>query len=90
VVALFRRSLQLTSATYTWLPGSAAGSEPLAALHVALLQQTPADALAAQAVLLQTFVDVLGKLIGTSLTDRLLRPVLEPSSSGDAAQDTTP
>lgn len=90
VAAMFRRGQQLTLATHTWLPTTATDTEPLTALHAALLQQTPADARAAQAALLQNFRDVLSRLIGASLTDRLLQPVLEPSSSGDAAQDTTP
>jgi hypothetical protein len=90
VIALFRRSQHLTSATCAWLPNGASDTQPLTDLHAALSQQAPAEARAAQAALLQNFIDVLSKLIGAALTDRLLQPVLEPSSSGDAAQDTTP
>src|SRR5687768_5876591 len=86
VAALLGRSLQLTSATHPWLPQA----DTVAAVHAALLQQTAPDARAAQAALLQTFRDVLSRLIGASLSDRLLQPALEHSSSGDAAQDTTP
>jgi hypothetical protein len=90
VAALLGRSLQLTMTTHAWLPQAATEPDTVPALHAALLQQTAVDARAAQAALLQNFRDVLGRLIGASLTDRLLQPVLEPSSSGDAAQDTTP
>src|SRR5688500_8982417 len=40
VIALFRRSQQLTLATCAWLPVSAGDTEPLTALHAALSQQT--------------------------------------------------
>ena len=90
VAALLKRSLQLTAATHPWLPHSAAAGEHLKALHATLLQQSTSDARAAQAALLQNFHDVLSRLIGASLTDRLLQPVLDPSSICDASQDTTP
>ncbi|WP_325480585.1 hypothetical protein [Piscinibacter sp.] len=93
VAALFKRSLNLARAAH---PGLAAvddqANEPdaYAALRGALAQQTPAAASAAHDALLLTFRDLLGKLIGAPLTERLLQPVSDSPSSGPAAQDTSP
>ena len=60
-------------------------------LQKALTQQSAPVALATSHALQQTFSDLRIKLIGQSLTDRLLSPLLDnPSSNGDAVQDTSP
>jgi hypothetical protein len=79
VAALFQRCLFLRSIEYPWL---AAVSEPLEpdefnTLRRELSQQAKADAAAANAALLQSLSQVLGNLIGASLTGRLLQPVWE-------------
>ena len=49
-----------------------------------------AEAEAAHCALLGNFRDLLTTLIGASLTDRLMRPLLDNTSSGSAVQDTSP
>jgi len=90
VAALFRRSLYLTQAAHPWLAQDATEPEPFQALHSALTGQTAAVALAAHDALLRHFRTLLGRLIGVSLTDRLLQPVLDLPSGGGAAQDLSP
>jgi hypothetical protein len=94
VVALFNRSVHLTSAAHPWL---AAGRirEPhglfeTTSLKSLLVQRCPADALAGGSALLRTFNELLASLIGASLTERLLCPVWAPPLSGPSAPDTTP
>jgi hypothetical protein len=91
VAALYARSLHLSRAAHPALAdvqqGAAPGDE-FASLHVALARQTASDAAAASTALIQAFTDLLARLIGVSLTERLLRPVWRQPSSGDAAQDT--
>ena len=94
VAGLYKRSLSLTRVAYpaltavfevTRAPGD------YSTLQQALAQQSAPAALAASVALLQTFRDLLTKLIGQSLSARLLDPVLDkPPSSGNAAQDTSP
>ena len=55
-----------------------------------LSQQTSATAAAANSALLQMFFDLLGRLIGTPLAERLLPSMRDTPNSGDAAQDTSP
>lgn len=92
VAELYKRSVYLTRADYAWLAAvheSALGPTEFASLQTALSQQTSQNAAAANGSLLQTFYDLLIKLIGTSLTERLFRSVWDNLSSGHAAQDTT-
>jgi hypothetical protein len=92
VAALLRRSLYLTRDAHPWLipvSDTAAGQDLLAPLQSALLLQDEADAMAAHGALLGNFRDLLTTLVGESLTERLLRPVLDNTSSGAAAQDTS-
>jgi hypothetical protein len=91
VAALYARSLHLTRASHPSLADVQDGVlsfDEFASLHAALARQTAPDAAAASAALLQTFTDLLTRLIGAPLTERLLRPVWHNPSSGDAAQDT--
>ncbi|MGI9024323.1 MAG: hypothetical protein ACR2GP_01875 [Burkholderiaceae bacterium] len=103
VAALFKRSLYLARAPHPCLASvydGELGPGEFASLRIALSQQTSADASAANAALLQTFHDLLANLIGATLTEQLLRPVLDApalndfatdnSSSGDAVQDISP
>lgn len=92
MAALVRRSLYLTRDAHPWLAPvceTAAGQDVLAALRSAFLLQAEAEATAAHGALLENFRDLLATLIGASLTDRLLRPILDNTSSGSAAQDTS-
>ena len=94
VAGLYKRSLSLTRGAHPVLtmvfdgvivPGD------YSTLHQALAQQSATVAIASSDALLQTFTDLLSKLIGPLLTERLLRPMLNnPLSSGDAVQDTSP
>ena len=93
VAALIKRSLYLTHSEHPWLATVYEGTPPpgdYGPLHAALSKQTGAQAAAAQGALLQTFHDLLGNLIGASLTERLLRAVWDRLSSGDAVQGTSP
>jgi len=93
VAALIRRSLYLTRDAHPWLfpvCDTAAGHDLLAPLRSALLLQTAPEAASAHSALLGNFRDLLATLIGESLTERLLRPALDHTSSGPAAQDITP
>lgn len=90
VAALFHRSLTITAKTYPWLP---LPEHPLQAtdvtpLHAAfLLQELPAI-IKCSAMQLQTFHNLLAGLVGTSLTDRLLRSVSSNLFDGQRPQDT--
>ena len=78
VAALFHRSLHLAGQSQPLLAAIHTGSPTvmdLGALKLQLAGQTPADAAAAGALLLHTFHELLGTLIGASLTERLLRSV---------------
>jgi hypothetical protein len=93
VAALYRRSLYNTRAAYpelaavredALLPGEFAG------LQLVLSQQSSAYVVAANGALLQTFCDLLASLIGTSLTERLLRSVRNLPSAGAREQGYSP
>jgi hypothetical protein len=79
VAALFQRSLFLGIARYPWLANVRDPPQPgeFNSLRRELLRQTMADAAAANDALLQSLAQVLGNLIGASLTARLLQPVWE-------------
>ena len=96
VAALYRRSLQLTSAGHSCLSALLVGERlpgDYASLQGVLAGQPAAAATAAHDALLRTFHDLLVKLIGSSLTDQLLQSVPglspgAPSSGATAEQDT--
>ncbi len=76
VVALYKRSLVLTSRSHSWLAPlveAAPGAIDLAALTAAMTQQESNDAGRAGGELLETFYGLVNSLIGASLTHRLLR-----------------
>jgi hypothetical protein len=91
VAALHKRSLYLTRAAHPWLVTvQTATPVDFTGLQAALALQSSTEAAAAHGALLQTFHDLLTSLVGASLTERLLRPVWDQLTGGDAAQDTTP
>lgn len=78
VAALYKRSLVLACTQYPWLAAVHEDTRPpgdYAPLHAALARQPGPAAAAAHAALLQTYRDILGRLIGASLTERLLRSI---------------
>lgn len=86
--ALYERSLFLTIAEFPWLESvsDSAESGEFSALRQELARQTRADAAAANAALLNSLSQALGRLIGASLAARLLQPVWEkhgPTTQGD-------
>ena len=93
VAALYKRTLYLTGAVHPWLALSRrdlSNGVDLEALEAALSQQSSAAAAAGGNDFLQTFHMLLASLVGTSLTERLLRSVWAKPSSGPPAQDTSP
>jgi hypothetical protein len=79
VRAIFARSAALTSAAYPWLartiPIVAPTDSPWGALRVAMEQQDPSAIRDGFIALLSTFIELLGKLIGAGLVQRLLHDV---------------
>ncbi|HEY0661166.1 MAG TPA: hypothetical protein VGD21_07605 [Lysobacter sp.] len=93
VAMLYKRSLYLIGPAHPWLAGmheSVQATVDLEALKSAFAQQNSTNAAAAGGAFLQTFYELLTSLVGPSLTERLLRPVWAPFSSGPPAQDTSP
>jgi hypothetical protein len=93
VAALYKRSLYVACKLHPWLaavhqdtrqPGD---FDPL---HAALARQPGPAAAAAHEALLQTHRDILGRLIGAPLTERLLRPIGPLPSNVPPVQDTPP
>jgi hypothetical protein len=93
VAALYSRSLYLTSSAHPWLAGmheDAQTAMDLAALKSTLAQQSTDHAAAGGRALLQTLYDLLASLIGSSLTERLLRSVAVNSLNDPHADDASP
>ncbi len=91
VSALYQRSLYMTRATHPFLAAArddAVRPGEFSALQQVLAQQSSAHTAAANGALLQTFCDLLGSLIGVSLTERLLRSVRNLPSNTPAAPGT--
>lgn len=91
VAALYNRSLKLTIAAYPCLaPGYQGALDAVdpAALKAALMQQTAAEAAAAGDALFLAFHALLESLVGSSLTNRLLRSVWDQSSGVSPTQDS--
>lgn len=92
VVLLYKRSLHLACPTHPWLAGAqniTQDAMDLMALDEVFTRQDSAQAATAGGVLLQTFHQLLSSLIGSSLTEQLLRPVWVDFSSGPPAHDPT-
>jgi hypothetical protein len=93
VAALYGRSLYLIRAAHPWLAAIHQGPEstmdfPL--LQQVLAQQESATAAAAGGAHLQTLYELLGSLIGPSLTGQLLRSAWDNPFDRGAAQDLSP
>lgn len=90
VAALFHRSLVITAKAYPWLPlpERPLQATDIAPLHAVFLLQTPATIIKCSATQLHTFHDLLAGLVGTSLTERLLRFVSSNLFDGRSPQDT--
>jgi hypothetical protein len=81
VAALYNRSVHLTGLDFPWLADMNRGTQTtmdLVALKAALTRQTSANAMAGGTAVLQTFYELLSRLVGPSLTDRLLRSTWAP------------
>ena len=92
VAALFARSLYVVRGEHPWLHAAqetAPEANVLAALQTALGRHSGPDAAAAIGAQLKAFFELLIRLIGASLTERLLHPVSDPSSRGGAVSDAT-
>lgn len=90
---LFRRSVHLACTDYPWLVAVYQGTRrdsDFTVFRTVLSQQTLPHAMDASATVLQNFYNLLSKLIGISLADRLFQSLWETISSGDPAQDTSP
>ncbi len=86
VTALFNRSVKHTAARFPWLgqdPQDALAVVDPSVLKAALLLQTAAEASAGVDALFQSLHDLLTSLIGSPLTDQLLRSV-SAHSPGEA------
>jgi hypothetical protein len=91
VATLYRRCIFLAGKTHPWLMHDEAGDAPtldLPALHALLAARGGAEAQAAGHLLLVTFTELIGRLIGPSLAERLLNAHPDPLARGAAAQDT--
>ena len=84
--SLYARSLFLSQSTFPWLGASALSAQTgrgFAELKTSFEGQTPAQACAANSLLLVTFTDILAALVGEQLTTRILR-----SAWSNSVQDT--
>jgi hypothetical protein len=93
VAALYKRSIRLTAAAHPWLIAAAEGTDTAvdyAGLTSALAQQPSASAAKGGSALLEAMDQVLGSLIGSALTERLLRSVGRPFTSDTTEQDISP
>lgn len=85
VAALMHRSLRVASVAHPWLmiarrEGHPTSFDP-AALTASVLVQDFAAAAAGAGALIRTFCDLVASLIGPSLTERLLGPILSGATS---------
>jgi hypothetical protein len=85
--ALYTRSAFLAHSTFPWIPANPLSTQTdahFADLKKSMEGQTPAQASAANSLLLITLTDILASLIGEDLTTRILR-----SAWGDDAANVT-
>jgi len=93
VTMLYRRCLVSMGVDRTWLPSVTAADVPendWTVLHASMSRQTVKEASEAAASLSLAFQELLGSLIGPTLTEQLLRPVSTIPPNGSAEQDTPP
>ena len=90
VDALFKRSLHLAGGSHPWLAQASKGvltALELAGLKTVFAEQSSTDAAAGGILFLQTFQDLLSKLVGPSLTERLVGPILADPSMHRPSQE---
>ncbi len=90
VAALHGRSLFLTVRAFPWIAGRQDGVQvamDLESLRLAIASQSAPDALLGASALFEAFNDLLASMVGTALTQRLLRTVWDTPFSGQPAQD---
>ena len=93
VAALYGRSLHLVRPAHPWLAAAHQGPPTqmdLGLLGVALAQQESVTAAAGAGDHLQTLYQLLGSLIGASLTGQLLRPAWDNAFDGIAGKSISP
>jgi hypothetical protein len=90
--ALLRRVLSISHVQFPWLAAALTESpaDELQGLRGVLAGQSSTDATRANAAMLRNFLDLLASLIGTELTERLLRKALENHSSETVRQEESP
>jgi len=88
--SLYTRSVFLTQSTFPWLSAAALSSQNgsrFAELKICLEAQTPAEASAANCLLLTTFTGILASLIGEQLTTNILRSGWNLDASDSAGEE---
>lgn len=93
VAMLLRRSLLLAAVTHPWMPDAAdelSEAMGLDALRRVLGEQASLEAAAGGGALLQSFEALLASLIGSPLTERLLRSAWANLLDGLAVKDPLP
>jgi len=89
---LFSRSIEGTKISYPWLAALSQDGQSevdLKALRALLLKQDAVGLAAASDALLFYLLNMLVELIGLTLTERLLRPVLDPLLTVAVIKDTS-
>lgn len=92
VVALFNRSVQLAADGQGWLLAVRQASEtdlPLPAIATVFGAQDAEVAIATGDAQLRALHQLLGSLIGASLTERLLQPAFSPAHRSSPTQDSS-
>ncbi len=90
LAALYKRSVHVNAQAHPWLHiehDAALAVADFTELTPLIRQQDSATAMAGAATLFNTFHELLSSVIGSSLTERLLRSVWADASSGTAAED---
>ncbi len=91
--SLYARSVFLAASTFPWLAASARSPpapQRFADLKINLAGHPPAEARAANRLLLITFTDILASLIGEPLTTRILQSAWGSDAAPDANQGSQP
>lgn len=90
--SLYARSVFLVQATFPWLEASSLSPRTdhrFAGLKASLEGRTPAQARAANSLLLITFTNILASLIGEGLTTNILRSAWGDSASNRTGKEVT-
>ena len=93
-LTVFRRAVALSSAKFPWLPyarinsGERTDAAPFESLRVVLAVETPDVAMDAFVVILSSYINLLGRLIGDELVLRLLHEVWPTIFAQDKKEPT--